>query len=95
MTPISIDRLKEVAALAPEPEARSQRANNVRSDFNIQNWIDTAAAKMGWDIGAPRSGKHGGLEWRFRGMCPFQPNYQDANAAIFQASDGVLGVFLR
>jgi hypothetical protein len=92
MNPISFDRLKEVAALAPEPNViRPVLRGRNGSGFNLGNWIAAAVAKLGWNIDGPRPAKDGGLEWRFRDGCPFQEGYRDANAAIHRSRTGKIG----
>jgi hypothetical protein len=86
LAPAPVERLQEIAALFKEPEPEPARARPTEGGtFDIDRWITAHFP----DATEPAS-YEGGRKWVLA-QCPFNPDHQAPDAAVFQRADGKLG----
>ncbi len=82
---VPIEKLRELAAMAPQPETSSSQAGTTIGSFDLGAWI--ADHKL--DVAGPHPWQ-GGRKWVFR-VCPWNPEHTNKSAFIVQRPDGPIG----
>src|SRR5262245_22791599 len=93
---IPLENLEQAAELAPDDIETPKRTNNNQrphpsNKFSLHEWIARFGPSMGWQFGEERHAKDGGRNIPFKDGCPFQPDYRNGNAAIYESATGQLG----
>jgi putative DNA primase/helicase len=87
MTPVPLDKLEALAAMAPQAPPRQQRKHGRGGQpFNLDSWM----VQYGLVVKLEKPWNGGGRILLLE-KCPFNPDHQDGSAAVTQAADGILG----
>ena len=82
---VTPEQLKALADILPKPEKPQAYNGYNPGSFDLQKWIDDHGVRV-----TEKSSYAGGTRWILE-CCPFNPQHNHKDAAIFQGSDGKLG----
>jgi P4 family phage/plasmid primase-like protien len=87
-TPVTLEQLQDVAALAPKPEVKPARFDDRKKarGWSLESWI---AEHLGGVAESPKEWE-GGRKWTLS-VCPFDDTHSRGEAFIIERSEGAIG----